>query len=80
MPILVHEEPDPLDWVNYWVRIAKVEPYYDQAEVCAICTQYLKKGEDVGTLLCNHQFHPECVKKWFIKKAICPVCRATARR
>ncbi|TNV76860.1 hypothetical protein FGO68_gene11953 [Halteria grandinella] len=46
---------------------------------CAICTHDLEEGEDASTLQCKHQFHLNCVKEWFKKKAICPVCRANAK-
>ncbi|TNV77572.1 hypothetical protein FGO68_gene11966 [Halteria grandinella] len=44
-----------------------------------MCENDFEEGEDASTLKCKHQFHPDCVKEWFKKKAICPVCRASAR-
>lgn len=43
----------------------------------------LSKGlsADVGNrkliqkLSCKHEFHQKCIKKWFKKSGICPLCR-----
>jgi hypothetical protein len=41
---------------------------------CAICMETIDdlKG---GQLKCKHAFHTDCIKKWFFKNLVCPVCR-----
>ncbi|GJN31421.1 hypothetical protein PR202_gb19817 [Eleusine coracana subsp. coracana] len=44
---------------------------------CAVCISELGDG-DTGRLLplCGHQFHAECVDRWFRSHVTCPLCRA----
>lgn len=46
---------------------------------CPICLEVL--GDDSITILCNHQFHKECLQSWKNTETIngqcCPVCRAS---
>ena len=32
-------------------------------------------GEECGKLECEHYFHMKCIKKWFTKKNMCPLCK-----
>lgn len=41
---------------------------------CSICLDVILPGNSFITSLCNHTFHPECLKK--IKTNTCPLCRA----
>ncbi|KAG0470623.1 hypothetical protein HPP92_017323 [Vanilla planifolia] len=47
-------------------------------EPCCICREEYCEGEDVGTLVCNHDFHTACIKKWLMIKNLCPICKITA--
>lgn len=42
---------------------------------CVFCLDDLHSGLLVTTR-CSHRFHDECLRKWLLKKHICPVCRA----
>ncbi|CAG2172374.1 unnamed protein product, partial [Oppiella nova] len=44
---------------------------------CAICLDGLNEGtkESNMQLICDHQFHKQCIKLWFDTKSNCPVCR-----
>ena len=45
--------------------------------VCAICLDGLYEGikESNMQLICDHQFHKQCIQLWFDTKSNCPVCR-----
>ncbi len=39
----------------------------------------IKKMKNCMVTPCRHYFHEYCLKKWFEKKAECPVCRASIK-
>ena len=41
---------------------------------CSICL-YEKKDSIFRKLVCNHQFHIECIEEWLSKNISCPICR-----
>ena len=44
---------------------------------CAICIDKLKKGNEVVKLPCNHLFHLNCIKSYFLNyNNKCPMCRS----
>ncbi|XP_052173616.1 RING-H2 finger protein ATL66-like [Diospyros lotus] len=48
---------------------------------CSICLGGFQDGEKVKVLpLCHHGFHSECVDKWLLKAATCPLCRSVVVR
>ena len=44
-------------------------------EVCSICLEKFTQNEEISLLTCKHQFHKQCVEKWFKKDTSCPICR-----
>lgn len=42
---------------------------------CAICMEHIDNDLIGGQLQCKHAFHTNCIKKWFFKNLVCPVCR-----
>ncbi|KAI5418074.1 hypothetical protein KIW84_042640 [Lathyrus oleraceus] len=44
-------------------------------ELCCICQEEYMNGEECGKLECEHYFHMKCIKKWFTKKNMCPLCK-----
>lgn len=42
---------------------------------CHICQDGFKKGQLMRKLFCGHKFHYNCVKPWFKKSSLCPVCK-----
>jgi len=43
---------------------------------CAVCKENLILGEKVIRLpTCHHNFHAECLLKWFTMQNFCPICR-----
>ncbi|MDR3646574.1 MAG: RING finger domain-containing protein [Candidatus Babeliales bacterium] len=42
-------------------------------EICSICRE--NNDANSVTLLCDHQFHKDCIKSWLIQNFICPTCR-----
>lgn len=40
--------------------------------VCCICLE----SKDLNALLpCGHAHHKECIERWFVENAVCPVCK-----
>ena len=48
-------------------------------EICAICLEELKKGEQISKLKCKHRFHKSCIEPVCLQKGNidvhCPLCR-----
>ena len=45
---------------------------------CSICLTSLKETKDYGAvkkLECGHEYHINCIGKWFEQKRDCPQCR-----
>ena len=42
---------------------------------CSICLEKFTQNEEISLLTCKHQFHKQCVEKWFKKDTSCPICR-----
>ena len=42
---------------------------------CTVCHDHYQKGEVIRVLPCQHFFHYKCLKPWFKKSNICPLCR-----
>ena len=48
---------------------------------CTICLDNYVLKEKYTTLLCNHNFHEKCIKKWLCEKSIhCPICRMSQKK
>ncbi|XP_062074874.1 uncharacterized protein LOC133778872 [Humulus lupulus] len=46
-----------------------------EGEFCCVCLSRLE-GEETTILPCMHEFHKECVERWFHAcRKTCPVCR-----
>ena len=41
-------------------------------KLCIICFSEISENE--AKLSCTHNFHKECINKWFRIKKVCPVC------
>lgn len=44
-------------------------------EVCTVCHDAFKPGDEVIELPCNHCFHEDCLLPWLQSHNTCPVCR-----
>ncbi|XP_039142006.1 E3 ubiquitin-protein ligase MBR2-like [Dioscorea cayenensis subsp. rotundata] len=51
-----------------------------EPEPCCICQEEFIDGAEMGSLICGHNFHAECIKKWLDDKKICPYCRGICCR
>ncbi|KAK4727881.1 hypothetical protein R3W88_032798 [Solanum pinnatisectum] len=49
-----------------------------EPETCALCILEYPNGDIIGKLQCEHEFHVGCIKKWLLRKKICPLCRGSA--
>ena len=46
---------------------------------CCICTEDIEP-ENTKTLLCNHQFHPDCINGWIAARLLNPICPLCKRK
>jgi hypothetical protein len=63
-------------------KIKRVKKNKLLKEECVICLQNYKKREKYIELYCNHIFHYECIKDWFIecnKSIRCPLCNVSVK-
>lgn len=45
-------------------------------ESCCVCLSRLKGRDDISVLPCLHEFHRECINRWFnVCRKTCPICR-----
>lgn len=42
---------------------------------CAICLDTMSVGTVCSKLVCKHMYHQDCIKTWFDKNAVCPLCK-----
>ena len=46
-----------------------------EEEVCAVCYEPFRSGDEVALLPCAHRYHAACVGPWLAKATTCPACR-----
>lgn len=54
----------------------------NNAEVCSICLNDIKRNQKISTTTCNHTYHTNCLKKWLMLECTrpeCPQCRRDQR-
>jgi len=59
--------------------IAWKNPSKDKCEdgsECMICIEGFKPDDRCLELCCGHLFHLDCIKKWLVMNARCPICRS----
>lgn len=78
-PIIIHTSfPDIQEQVVQKIDIEKVAPLIDPGNCdhsCPICFDDLKDVKYVRKTLCGHSFCSECLREWFHKKPVCPLCQ-----
>eukprot|EP00551_Chaetoceros_affinis_P010440 CAMPEP_0203664244 /NCGR_PEP_ID=MMETSP0090-20130426/1695_1 /ASSEMBLY_ACC=CAM_ASM_001088 /TAXON_ID=426623 /ORGANISM="Chaetoceros affinis, Strain CCMP159" /LENGTH=186 /DNA_ID=CAMNT_0050527421 /DNA_START=708 /DNA_END=1267 /DNA_ORIENTATION=+ len=50
----------------------------DSIQICNICLEEYKVGEDIGwsrNSECHHAFHKDCIIEWLTNNDDCPICR-----
>lgn len=52
-------------------RICKEE----DCQLCSICYEDVKEGEELIGLPCTHVFHGGCIGEWLEKEKVCPNCK-----
>lgn len=53
----------------------KANPDFANSEVCGICLEDWREGEEAVKLPCKHLYHPECALQWLKKHSVnCPLC------
>lgn len=45
------------------------------AETCTICYDTYEQNNKIIKLPCEHYFHSECIKRWFVESNNCPLCK-----
>jgi len=52
----------------------------DESESCSVCQERYTEGQALRVIHhCHHQFHKDCVDRWFERNVRCPVCRHDIR-
>ena len=46
---------------------------------CIVCYEQYASGEVIRILPCGHFFHYKCLKPWFKKSSLCPLCRTNIK-
>lgn len=69
---------DPIMAVEDSVKTMKVGKEKADGEICVICHEEYHAEDMIGTLVCNHSYHGECVKRWMMENKNCPLCRTCA--
>ncbi|KAJ1964980.1 hypothetical protein GGI12_001070 [Dipsacomyces acuminosporus] len=47
-----------------------------EPETCAVCLDDICSGDNLVYLICNHAFHVDCARPWFLQKStLCPLCK-----
>lgn len=41
---------------------------------CSICLDQYSQDDVIVTIPCFHQFHKDCITKWLLESATCPIC------
>lgn len=49
--------------------------YYWTGIQCSICLENMSLAEETRKLLCQHEFHVECLRSWLQDHTTCPLCR-----
>lgn len=49
-----------------------------EGEICVVCQSEYEDEELMGGLVCGHEYHVDCIKKWLLQKNSCPICKRTA--
>lgn len=59
--------------IELFYNVLKKDGLYNDT-MCSICFDNYENDEEVRILPCKHYFHEKCIKKWFEKKLVCPLC------
>ena len=43
-------------------------------DICGICLEQMKTGENLYLVFCGHKFHTECMDRWLKEDNRCPLC------
>ena len=52
-------------------KVKRSMEYFD----CPICLMKMTCGDDVTSVHGEHIFHTQCIKKWFNRSSLCPLCK-----
>ena len=55
-----------------FVSVMHATTNVESTDVCSICYEEIGSGIQ---LKCQHEYHDECISKWFMKHTTCPMCR-----
>ena len=60
--------------LNNSTRLFINELRYD---FCIVCQSSFKLNDIIRSLPCGHQFHQNCIDRWFLENNTCPICIST---
>lgn len=49
--------------------------YNKKEEICSICLDNIKTGDEYYETVCSHTFHYDCLYEWSMVSINCPICR-----
>jgi len=52
-----------------------IEALDENQNVCNICLEEFKQGDEMRKLHCKHAFHQQCIDRWLAQVASCPICK-----
>ncbi|XP_033752078.1 E3 ubiquitin-protein ligase RNF6-like [Pecten maximus] len=61
------------------VRTYQANGDKQDSEDCLICMCEYDQGDRLKMLPCFHEFHSQCIDKWIMGNASCPVCRVEVK-
>jgi hypothetical protein len=75
-------EDQPVPLARNILNTIPIKKYTNQtplADPCAVCQNHYKNDDLYRTLFCQHNFHTQCIDKWFEDHVTCPMCRSDMR-
>ncbi|KAL2483468.1 E3 ubiquitin ligase BIG BROTHER-related-like [Forsythia ovata] len=64
--------------IRNFVKIKVENAINEGPEICVVCQIEYEENEKIGSLVCGHEYHIGCIKKWLSRKTDCPICKAKA--
>jgi hypothetical protein len=73
-----HGGPPPASLYALYEEVDDIEleeRHLRNQDLCQICQESFRLGDDAKRLQCRHFFHPLCLLEWLQRNNTCPLCR-----